>query len=101
MIARRVPVVEGLVAEPVRERVDAEGRLLDDEEAQDAGVDEPAEPVAPGEAGDGAGEEERHAEGDGDVVLVLVHDEGVVVEVCDVDAPDRFRVLLEHHPAHV
>jgi hypothetical protein len=24
-----------------------------------------------------------------------------VVQVCDVDAADGFRVLFEHHPAHV
>jgi len=47
MVTRRVAVVEGLVTEPVGQGVDAEGGLLDDEDAEDTAVDVAAEPVTP------------------------------------------------------
>ena len=55
VVARRVAVVEGLVAEPVGQRVDAEGGLLDEAEAQYAGVDIATDPVTPAQAADEGG----------------------------------------------
>jgi hypothetical protein len=101
VIARGVAVVEGLVAEPVGQRVDAEGGLLDEEDAQDAGVDEAALPVAPAEASDEAGEDQAHEDDGLDVVAVLPDDDGVVVQVRDVGTADALGVLLHDHPAEV
>lgn len=42
-----VAVVEGLIAEPVGERVDTESGLLDEEDAEDTAIDETSHPVAP------------------------------------------------------
>ena len=47
VVSRRVTVVEGLVTKPMCERIDTEGGLLDEEDAENACVDEAAEPVAP------------------------------------------------------
>ena len=47
VVSRRVTVVERLVAKPMCEGVDTECGLLDKEDAQNACVDEAAEPVAP------------------------------------------------------
>ncbi|KAJ8608845.1 hypothetical protein MRB53_039431 [Persea americana] len=86
VVARRVAVVEWLIAEPVSERVDAEGGLLDEEDAKDAGVDYAALPVAPAETGDESGEDEAHEKDDPEVVLVLPSDDCVLVEVGNVGA---------------
>ena len=51
VVTRRVAVIEGLVTEPVGQRVDAEGSLLNEEDAQDTGVDEATPPVTPSETG--------------------------------------------------
>lgn len=47
MIARGVAIIERLVAEPMSQRVNAEGRLLDEEDAEDACVDKPTKPIVP------------------------------------------------------
>lgn len=49
MVARGVAVIEGLVTKPVSERIDAEGGLLDEEDAKNACIDESTEPVVPSE----------------------------------------------------
>lgn len=100
IIPRRVPVIEGLIAQPMGKRVDAKRGLLDKATAQNAGIDQPAFPVAPDATDDGR-EDPGHGNDREDVVAVLPHDEGVLVEVGDVGAADALRVLVEHHPAHV
>lgn len=101
VVARGVAVVEGLVAEPVGQGVDAEGGLLDEEDTQDAGVDEAALPVAPADAGDEAGEDHAHEDDGLEVVAVLPDYDGVIVQVRDVSAADALGVLLHDHPAEV
>jgi hypothetical protein len=101
VVTGRVAVVEGLVAEPVGKRVNAEGGLLDEEDAEDTGVDEPALPVVPEKTGDGRGEDQTHEDDDLDVVLVLPNDDRVLVQVGDISAADTLGVLLHDHPAKV
>ena len=101
VVAGAVAVVEGLVAQPMCQRVDAEGGLLHEEDAQDAGVDEAAKPVVPAKAGDDAREDQTHEKDDLEVVLVLPDDNGIVVEIGDVGAANSLGVLLHEHPAEV
>ena len=101
VVARRVAVVEGLVAEPVRQRVDAEGGLLHEEDAQDAGVDEAAAQVAPEQARHEARHEQAHGDDGLDVVSVLPDHDRVLIQVRDVGAADALGVLLHDHPAKV
>lgn len=101
VVAGRVAVVEGLLAQPVRQRVDAERRLLHDEDAEDAAVDEATLPVAPAEAADERGEDQTHGDDALDEVLVLPDDHGVLVQVRDVGSADTLGVLLHDHPADV
>jgi hypothetical protein len=101
VITGRVAVVEGLVTKPVGKRVDAEGGLLDEEDAEDTGVDEATHPVTPHETSDGRGENQAHGDNGLDVVLVLPDDDGVLVEVGDVSAADTLGVLLHDHPAEM
>lgn len=101
VIPGRVAVVEGLVTEPVSKRVDAEGGLLDEEDAENARVDESTLPVTPAQASDNAGEANRHKEDDWDVVLVLEDDDGILVQVGNVGAANALGVLLHDHPSQV
>lgn len=101
MIARRVSVVEGLVTEPVGQGVDAEGGLLHEENAQDAGVDEATPPISPAEPSDEAGEDHAHEDDRLQIVAVLPDDDGVIVQVGDVGAANALGVLLHDHPAEV
>jgi len=101
VVTRRVAVVEGLVTEPVGKGVDTEGGLLDEENAEDTGVDEASEPVTPAETCDKSREDETHEENDLEVVLVLPDNNGVVVEVGDIGAANPLGVLLHEHPAEV
>lgn len=101
VITRRVAVVKGLVAEPVSQRVDAEGGLLDEEDAEDTSVDESTEPVAPAETSDERREDKAHEEDDLEVVAVLPDDDLVLIQVGDVGTANTLGVLLHDHPAKV
>lgn len=101
VVAGRVAVIEGLVAEPVGQGVDTEGGLLDDKDAQDAGVDKSSPPITPAETGNQAGEDHAHEDDGLDVVAVLPDDNGVIIEIGDVGAANTLGVLLHDHPAKV
>jgi hypothetical protein len=101
VIPGAVAVVEGLVTEPVGKRVDAEGSLLDEEDAENTSVDESTLPVVPEESSDGRWENQAHEDDDLDVVLVLPDNDRVLVQVSDVGAADALGVLLHDHPAEM
>lgn len=101
VIPGAVAVVEGLVSEPVGKRVDAEGSLLDEEDAENAGVDVSAPPVSPSKTSDQSGEDQAHEENNFEVVLVLPDDDRVLVQIRDVGAANTLGVLLHDHPANV
>lgn len=101
VIARRVAVVEGLITEPVSKRVDAEGGLLDEEDAKDTSIDESTFPVTPAETSYDTREKKTHDSDNEEVVLVLPSDDGVFVEVRDVGAANTLGVLLHDHPSKV
>lgn len=79
VVTRRVSVVKGLVSEPVGEGVDAEGSLLNKADSKNAGVDEPAPPVAPAKASNNTRKRKGHDENGLDVVLVLPDDDRILV----------------------
>lgn len=81
--------------------VDAEGGLLDEADAEDAGVDEAAEEVVEHEAAEEGGEDEAHEDDALEVVAVLPDNDAVLVEVGDVSAANSLGVLLHDHPADV
>lgn len=101
MIPRRPPIIKRLLAQPVRETIHAERRLLHKARAQDPRVHQAAAPIAPAQAGDAHGKQPGASEQHLAVVPVLPHDDGVGVEVRNVRAADLPRVLLEQHPAEV
>ena len=101
MVTRRVAVIEWLVAEPVGQRVDAESGLLNEEDAENPGVDEATEPITPKETRNERREDETHEKNDLEVVLVLPDDNWIFIEVGDVGTADSLWVLLHDHPAKV
>lgn len=101
VISGAVTVVERLVTEPMSERVDTEGSLLDEEDAQNTGVDESTLPIVPEKSSDGRREDQAHEENNLDVVLVLPDDNGILVQVGDVGAANALGVLLHDHPAEM
>jgi len=101
VIAGRVAVIEGLVAEPMGERVDAEGSLLDEKDTENTSVNIAASPVTPAEAGNKRWEDDAHDKCDPNVVLVLPDDNRVLVEIADVGTANSFGVLLHDHPTQV
>lgn len=101
VIARRVAVIEWLVTEPVGQRVDTEGSLLDEENTQDTSIHKTTPPVTPAKTSDHHGENETHERDDFNVVAVLELNNGVLVQVGDVSAADTLGVLLHDHPSQV
>jgi hypothetical protein len=104
VIAGRVAVIEWLVAEPMGKGIDAESCLLDEEDAEDASVNESTPEITPEECRDNSWEDEAHAEGDEDVVLVLPDDNWVLVQIGDVGASNSLGVLLhdlQHQPVSI
>ncbi|KAL2292658.1 hypothetical protein FJTKL_07760 [Diaporthe vaccinii] len=96
-----VTVVEGLIPEPVGQTVDTEGCLLDEEDAEDPGINIAAPPVTPAKTGDQGREHNAHEDDGLDEVQVLPDDDGVLVEVGDVGSADSLGVLLHDHPTDV
>lgn len=101
VITRGIAVVEWLVTEPVGEGVDAEGRLLNEADAENTGIDVATEEVTPEEAADEGREDDTHADDGLDEVAVLPDDDGVLIEVRNVGAAGLLRVLFHDHPADV
>jgi hypothetical protein len=101
VIARRVAVVEWLIAEPVSQRIDAKCGLLHKENPEDSGVDESALPVTPAETTGEQWEDQAHEDDDFDVVAMLPDDDRVIIEIRDVGAPNALWVLFDDHPAKV
>lgn len=101
MVARGVTVIEGLVAEPVGEGVDAERCLLDEEDTEDACVDESTEPVVPPKTCNERGEDEAHEEDNLEVVAMLPDNDRIFIQVADIGPPNSLGVLLHDHPTKV
>ena len=101
VITRRVAVIEWLITEPMCQRVDTEGSLLNDENSENSRVDESSPPISPSEAGNQRRENHAHEDNALDVVSVLPDNDGIIVEVGDVGTADSLWVLLQQHPSEV
>lgn len=101
VISWGVAVIEWLVTEPVCQRVDAEGGLLDEENSENSSVDETSLPVSPSETTDEAREDHSHEDNGLDVVAMLPDNDRVIVQVGDVGTTNSLWVLLHDHPSDV
>lgn len=101
MVTRGVAVVERLVAEPMGQRVDAEGGLLNDKDSENTSVDETSLPVPPSKTSDETREDHSHEDNALDVVSVLPDNDWVIVQVGNVGTADTLWVLLQDHPSEM
>jgi len=101
VVTRRVAVVEWLVTEPVGQRVDAEGGLLDEEDSENASVDEAPHPVSPSKTSHKAREDHAHEDNGLNVIAMLPNNDGVIVQVRNIGTTDTLWVLLHDHPSDV
>lgn len=99
MVTGGFTVVKGLVTEPMSEGVDTECGLLDEEDAEDTGVDKSAPPVTPAKTSNKHGNHQPHNKDEFDVVAVLPDNHRVPVEIGDIGATNALRVLFHDHPA--
>lgn len=90
-----------LISKPMSERIDTERGLLDKEESQDTSIDQTTFPIAPAETCNEHREQHSKGQDEKPIVLVLPHNNGIVVQVRDVGAAPVLGVLLEHHPHEV
>ena len=81
MVTGRVAVIKGLVTQPMCKGVDTEGGLLNEEDAEDTGIDEATEEVVEGQATNDGGKDQAHEDDDFEVVTVLPDDDGILVQV--------------------
>lgn len=100
VVAGSVLVVERLVTEPMSERVDAEGRVVDKDESSSTGKEETTSPVSPSETGDHGREDETHEQEESEVVFVLPFDNSVSGQVRDI-GDSNLSSWLNDHPSDV
>lgn len=101
VIARRVSIVKGLIAEPVGKRIDAKGRLLDEKNPKNSSIDEATPPITPEGTARHRGENETHEDDDLEVMAMLPDHDRVFVQIGDVCATNSLGVLLHQHPTKV
>jgi len=100
VVLGRVLVVEGSVSEPVGERVDAEGRVVDEEETSGTGEEESSAVISPSESGDEGREDESHSDDEVDVPTVLPLDNLVLREIGNV-GDSGLATRFDEHPSDV
>lgn len=95
-----VLVIERRVSEPVGERVDAEGRVVDEEKSGGSGEEETSAVIVPSESSDEGGENESHPDDEVDVPTVLPLDDFVLRQIGNV-GDSRLSAGLDEHPSDV
>lgn len=78
MISRRMSIVKRSLAEPMGQRVDAKGSVVDCKHPHDERIDETAFPVAPQETRDGGGDDDAGEELEEGNVFMLPFYNGVL-----------------------
>lgn len=91
----------GLAPQRVGEGVNTEGCLMNDEHSTHASIHQTSPEVIPAKSGERHRENERKANRDWQVILVLPHYEFVLVQICDIDTARAPLLLLKNHPAEM
>jgi len=74
MVARSMLVIERSLSKPMSERVDAESRVVNEEESSGTGEEESSTVIVPSESSDQGREDESHTDDEVNVPLVLPSD---------------------------
>jgi hypothetical protein len=100
VVLRGVLVIEGGLSEPVGERVDAEGRVVNEEKTSGTGKEESSTVISPSESGDEGREDESHTDDEVDVPTVLPADDFVLRKIRNV-GDSGLATRLDEHPSDV
>lgn len=100
VVTRSVLVIERRLSEPMRERVYAESRVVDECQTKSTRVDITAKPVAPQKPGDESGHDEAHEDEQGNVPLVLPANDAISAQIGDV-CNTRLAARFDKHPPDV
>ncbi len=100
VVARCVLIVEGGFAEVMRERIDAEGRVMNEAKTHCSRVDVTSHIVTPQETRNDSGQGEAHPDDKRKVPAMLPLDDGVLAEVADVRSTG-LAPWLDNHPPDV
>ena len=100
-VTRRMNIREGQITNVVSQRVDAEGRLKNEDGTQDGSVEEATTPVSPTKTRNEDGQGDRQGGREEMVVLLLPSEQGVRLEIGAIGFSDRSLVLLNEQPSHV
>lgn len=86
--------ITDLITKPMRKGVDTECGLLDEKEPQDTCIDQTALPITPSQSSDHHWEKHSENKNEFAIVVVLPHDDGVLVQVGDICPTTILGVLL-------
>lgn len=100
VVLRGVLVVEGSLSEPVSERVDAEGRVVNEEKTSGSREEEPSSPISPSKTSYDGREDESHTDDEVHVPTVLPADNLVLGEIGDIGNTGS-ATRLNEHPSNV
>lgn len=92
-ISRAIGITD-LIAKPVGKGIDTESGLLDEEESQDTCIDQTAFPITPTQSSDYHWEKHSENKNEFTIVVVLPHDDGVLVQVGNICPATILGVLL-------
>lgn len=101
VITRSVAVIEGLFTDPVGQRIDTEGGLVNKEETHNASIEQTTLVVTPSETTNEHGGNVSSSNKPPHVVLVLRNDKLIGKQIADVSTALQSGILLEDHPTHV
>lgn len=87
-----------LLTQPMGERIDAEGGLLDEREPKNSSIYKTALPITPSQASNEHREQNSENQDDRSIVLVLPDDDRVLIQVGDIGPPTVLWVLIQNHP---
>jgi hypothetical protein len=100
MITGSVLVVKRCITEPVRQRVNAECGVMEEEKSGSSGIEISAPPIAPKYSRNSGWNTKAHKEDEPDIPTVLPPDNLVFAEIRDI-RDTRFAPRLDDHPANV
>jgi len=100
VIPWRVLVIKGSLSKPMRKRVDAKGRVMDENETKDTRIDVSSTSVSPQKPGKNRGYDEAHEENQLEIMPVLPPHYLVLAQIADV-RHTRPTARLQEHPSYM
>jgi hypothetical protein len=74
---------------------------LDEEDAENSGINKTSFPISPAQSGNEATEYQSHENDTLNIIPVLPNNDSIIVQVGNIGTADAFRVLLQDNPAQM